>query len=110
MYGGANTPNFLHVASGKSTCAPFFKERRMKLWNPLDSTGNSGTWGTRPISPGFDRRLTKRFGFLASHISRKTSEIWAPKIFGRWRVQEGGSSGRWEFRKVESARRSEVLE
>jgi hypothetical protein len=34
-----DTPDFLHAAPDKTTCAPFFKERRMKILNPIADPG-----------------------------------------------------------------------
>jgi len=42
-----DTPNFLQVDETRSTCAPFFKERRMKFRDPTKLHRKSGTWGTR---------------------------------------------------------------
>jgi hypothetical protein len=42
-----DAPNFPHAALGKSACAPFFKERRMKLVEPNKFYGKSGIWGTQ---------------------------------------------------------------
>jgi hypothetical protein len=38
--------NFLHVALDKTSCAPFFKERRMKFAEPTTLHRKSGMWGT----------------------------------------------------------------
>jgi hypothetical protein len=42
----ARYPNFLYAVLERITCAPFIKERRMKLAEPISFTGNSGVWGT----------------------------------------------------------------
>jgi hypothetical protein len=44
-----DTPNFLHAAPDKTTCAPFFKERRMKSGEPNQLYRKSGLWGTHGL-------------------------------------------------------------
>src|SRR5271156_5968057 len=41
-----DTPNFLQVDEARSTCAPFFEERRMKSREPTKPDRKSGIWGT----------------------------------------------------------------
>ena len=41
-----DTPNFLYAALDMTACAPFYKERRMRLGDPNDLRRKSGRWGT----------------------------------------------------------------
>jgi hypothetical protein len=45
MYARANTPNFLQMALDTTACAPFFKERRMKLVEPTGANRKFGAMG-----------------------------------------------------------------
>jgi hypothetical protein len=62
-----DAPNFLHAALDKSACAPFFKQRRMKLVEPNNLYRKSGMWGTQgsfaeiEIDGGLGRRLSLFF-------------------------------------------------
>jgi hypothetical protein len=46
-----DTPNFLYAALEKAACAPFFKERRIKLAEPNILYRKSGICGTRRSLP-----------------------------------------------------------
>jgi hypothetical protein len=59
-----DAPNFLRAALDKAACAPFFKERRMKLAEPTNLYRKSGMWGTR--------------------------DLWKMERSRRWRDLEGG--------------------
>jgi hypothetical protein len=41
-----DAPNFLHAALDTTTCAPFFKERRIRCAEPSKVYRKSGVWGT----------------------------------------------------------------
>jgi hypothetical protein len=47
-------PNFLYAALDKIACAPYFKERRMKLEEPTKPRRKSGMWPTRRSSVGVE--------------------------------------------------------
>jgi hypothetical protein len=47
-----DAPNFLCAALDRTACAPFFKERRMKFWEPTKLPRKSGMWGTRRLLRG----------------------------------------------------------
>jgi hypothetical protein len=47
-----DAPNFLHAALDKTACAPFFKERRIKLAKLTTLHRKSGVWGTRDLLTG----------------------------------------------------------
>jgi hypothetical protein len=47
-----DAPNFLYAALDTAACAPFFKERRMKLVEPTKPHRKSGVWGTRRLVCG----------------------------------------------------------
>jgi hypothetical protein len=49
-----DAPNFLQVDETRSTCAPFLKERRMRIREPTRPHRKSGMWGTRPLWLGKD--------------------------------------------------------
>src|SRR4030088_1885808 len=42
-----DAPNFLHAVLDKATCAPFFKERRMRFIGAAEVHRKSGMWGTQ---------------------------------------------------------------
>jgi hypothetical protein len=46
-----DTPNFLYAALNTSTCAPFVKERRMKLAESTILHRKSRIWGTLFLQP-----------------------------------------------------------
>jgi hypothetical protein len=47
-----DAPNFLYTALERTACAPFFKERSMKLREPTKLHRKSGMWGTRLLVRG----------------------------------------------------------
>jgi hypothetical protein len=58
-----DAPNFLHAALDRTACAPFFKERRMKLAEPTALHRKSGMWGTRVMGKGERLRFLGFFRF-----------------------------------------------
>src|SRR5580704_9975218 len=88
MYAGANTPNFLHAALDKSPCAPFLKERRMKLLKPTGLDRKSGAMGHPSREEGLGRGGKggkggdsfpgTRVRFPTHLPTKNRCEIWAP--------------------------------
>jgi hypothetical protein len=49
-----DTPKFLHAALDETACAPFFKERRMRIANATNFDRKSGGASWRDLRCSFD--------------------------------------------------------
>ncbi len=67
-----DAPNFLHAALDIATCAPFFKERRMKFFGSSKVHRKSGMWATRRFI------VRKDFKYVRVRRCRRVglSEFW----------------------------------
>ncbi len=54
-----DTPDFLQAAVDTTACAPFFKERRMKVAKGSKLHRKSGIWGTHGIGSAQKKRSCK---------------------------------------------------